>query len=82
MINKPIYETGDEDSFMTYCYYLNNIEMEYVGKQFHTNMSSINSIESYSRTNRINCRAGWSIFIKNIKKIDFLSTIYKDNKNV
>ena len=82
MINKPIYETGDEDSFMTYCYYLNNIEIEYVGKRFFTNMSSINSIEGYSRTNKINCRASWKIFIKNIKKIDFLSTIYKDNKKV
>ena len=66
MINKSIYETGDEDSFMTYCYYLNNIEMEYVGKQFFTNMPSINSIEGYSRTNSINCRTSWKIFIKNI----------------
>ena len=50
MLNDEIIDGGSEDDFMTYCYKMNNLEMQFVGKTFWINMKPYNSIESYSKS--------------------------------
>jgi len=59
ILDKEIFDTGDEDTFMTYCYKRANIKLEYVGKKFFTNLPAISANDSYTAANKINTRGNW-----------------------
>ena len=61
ILDREIYNLGDEDTFMTYCYKRAGIQQEYVGQTFGNNMKSISTNDSYSKLHKINVKSSWNI---------------------
>lgn len=77
ILDKEIYELGDEDTFMTYCYKRAGIHLEYVGQLYGSNMKQIQENNmSYTQSHHIHTKSNFNIISKKYDKInlDYLNT--------
>jgi len=75
-INKDIYDTGDEDTFLTVCYYLNNIIMETT--KIMGTLKSMSLPNGYSATYNIKPGRNFNLIKRhmNIPSVEFVTVNY------